>query len=210
MEGKDCSGRTGIIPSSVCEVGCGSGACLAELRSIYPAAELSGYDIAPDAAQFWANYEALNIQFEVNDVLSMKSLNCEVLMLLDVIEHLADPHAFLFALHGKAKYYVFHIPLDLSAVSVFREAPLLYVRNKVGHIHYFTQRLALSLLDESGYTVIEAGFTQAAFSAPSRSWKVLLARPLRWLVYVLFGKERGVRLVGGETLIVVAESKAVN
>jgi hypothetical protein len=62
-------------------------------------------------------------------VLKRDSLNCEVLMMLDVIEHLADPHDFLSKLHGKAKYYVFHIPLDLSAVSVFRETPLLYVRN---------------------------------------------------------------------------------
>jgi hypothetical protein len=200
--------RNEVQPSSICEVGCGSGACLAELSSIYPAAELSGYDIAPDAAQFWKNYEALNIHFEVNDALNMASIDCEVLMMLDVIEHLADPHDFLSKLHGKAKYYVFHIPLDLSAVSVFRETPLLYVRNKVGHIHYFTKQLALSLLSESGYRIIDASYTQAAFTAPSRSWKMLIARPLRRLIYALFGKDRGVRLVGGETLIVLAQSQA--
>jgi hypothetical protein len=201
--------KNGIQPASVCEVGCGSGACLAELRSIYPEAELSGYDIAPDAAQFWAQFDALDIHFEVSDVLKKESLNCEVLMMLDVIEHLADPNAFLANLCGRANYYIFHIPLDLSAVSVFREAPLLYVRNKVGHIHYFTKRLALSLLNESGYTVIDASYTQAAFTVPTRSWKMWLAKPLRRLVYAVFGKDRGVRLVGGETLIVLARSSAV-
>ena len=199
--------RNEINPSSICEVGCGSGACLAELRSIYPEALLSGYDIAPDAAQFWAQFEALNIQFEVSDIQQNQSLNCEVLMMLDVIEHLADPHSFLANLHQKADYYVFHIPLDLSAVSVFRESPLLYVRNKVGHIHYFTRQLALSLLRESGYEVIDASYTQAAFTAPSRSWKTLIARPLRRIIYTLLGKDRGVRLVGGETLIVLARSQ---
>lgn len=199
--------QNGLQPESICEVGCGSGACLAELRRAYPEAELSGYDIAPDAAQFWKQFEEQNISFEVGDVLKNDSLNCEVLMMLDVIEHLADPHDFLGRLHGKASLFVFHIPLDLSAMSVFRETPLLYVREKVGHIHYFTKNLALSLLDESGYSVVDASYTQAAFTAPSRSWKTLIARPLRKIIYTLFGKDRGVRLVGGETLMVLARSK---
>lgn len=199
--------RNGIQPSSVCEAGCGSGGCLAELRKTYPEAELSGFDIAPNAAQFWAQYEALNIHFEVSDILQKSAFKCEVLMMLDVIEHLADPHDFLAKLHGKANYYIFHIPLDLSAMSVFRETPLLYVRNKVGHIHYFTKQLALSLLRESGYAIIDESYTHATFTAPTRSWKTLIARPFRRVINALMGKDRGVRLLGGETLMVLARSQ---
>lgn len=197
--------RNGIQPSSICEVGCGSGGCLAELRAKYPETELSGFDIAPDAAKFWAKYDELNIYFEVGDVLQKPSLKCDVMLMLDVVEHLADPHSFLASLQGKASYYIFHIPLDLSAASVFRETPLLYVRNKVGHIHYFTKGLALSLLKESGYKVVEASYTQAGYTAPIRSWKTLLVRPLRWIMQILIGKDRVVRLLGGETLIVLAK-----
>ncbi|MDG4476044.1 class I SAM-dependent methyltransferase [Thiovibrio frasassiensis] len=199
--------RNGIQPSSVCEVGCGSGGCLAELRTIYPEAELSGFDIAPDAAAFWLQYDGLNIHFEVGDALRESSLKCDVLLMLDVVEHLADPHDFLERLLGKANFYIFHIPLDLSAFSVYREAPLLYVRNKVGHIHYFTKELALSLLRECGYEIVDAAYTQAAFTAPSHGWKTLIAKPLRRIIYALFGKDRGVRLIGGETLIVVAQKR---
>lgn len=197
--------RNGIMPSSICEVGCGSGGCLAELRAIYPEAELSGFDIAPDAASFWTRYDGLNIHLEVGDALQKPSLKCDVLLMLDVIEHLADPHSFLAGLHGKANFYIFHIPLDLSAASVFREAPLLHVRNKVGHIHYFTKQLALSLLRESGYKIIDASYTQAAFTAPIRSWKTLIVRPLRRVMQILLGKDRVVRLLGGETLMVLAQ-----
>lgn len=197
--------RNGIQPASVCEVGCGSGGCLAELRTLYPDTELSGFDIAPDAASFWARYDGLNIHFEVGDILQKPLPKRDVLLMLDVIEHLADPHDFLTRLHGKANYYVFHIPLDLSSVSVFRETPLLYVRNKVGHIHYFTKQLALSLLRESGYKIIDAGYTRAAFTAPTRSWKTIIVRPLRAIVNILIGKDRGARLLGGETLIVLAQ-----
>lgn len=204
----DILDRNGIKPHSICEVGCGSGGCLAELRRTYPEAELSGFDIAPDAASFWGRYDGLNIHFEVGDILQKTTSKSEILLMLDVIEHVPDPHAFLNGLRGKADYYVFHIPLDLSAVSVFRESPLLYVRDKVGHIHYFTKQLALSLLRECGYQVIEASYTQAAFTAPARSWKTYLARPFRKLVPLLLGKDRGVRLLGGETLIVLAKLQA--
>lgn len=197
--------RNGIQPSSICEVGCGSGGCLAELRAIYPEAKLSGFDIAPDAAKFWARYDGLDIHFEVGEVVLKPSFNCDVLLMLDVVEHVPDPHDFLAKLCGKASYYLFHIPLDLSAVSVFRETPLMHVRKKVGHIHYFTKQLALSLLRESGYKIIDASYTQAAFLAPTRSWKTLVARPLRRILYILLGKDRGVRLLGGETLIVLAQ-----
>lgn len=200
--------RHGIQPDSMCEVGCGSGGCLAELRTIYPETELSGFDIAPDAAKFWARYEKLKINFEVGNVLEKTTLKCDVMLLLDVIEHLADPHDFLAKLRGKATYYVFHIPLDLSVVSVFRETPLLHVRNKVGHIHYFTKQLALSLLRESGYKIIDASYTNAAFTAPIRSSKTLIARPLRRLVHLILGKDRCVRLLGGDTLIVLAQCQS--
>ena len=205
---KDLLARNNLNPASICEVCCGSGACLAELRSFYPETELSGYDIAPDAARLWSRFEDRDIRFEVGDVLTMDSPRAQVIMLLDVIEHLADPHAFLAGLRGKAEYYVFHIPLDLSAISVFREAPLLYVRNKVGHIHYFTRNLALSLLQESGYEVVDENYTQAAFTVPTTSWKTRIARPFRRIIYALLGKDRGVRLVGGETLIVLARAEA--
>ena len=196
-----------LVPSSICEVGCGAGGCLAALRDSYPEIGLAGYDIAPEAAQFWTQYEDLNIKFEVNDFIQQEQSEYDVLMLLDVIEHLQDPYNFLIKLHGKAQYYVFHIPLDLSALSVFRETPLLYVRNKVGHIHYYTKQLALSLLNETGYAIIDCSFSGTISISPSRTWKASLARPLRNMICIFLGKDRGVRLVGGETLIVLAKSK---
>lgn len=197
--------RNKIEPTSICEVGCGSGGCLAELRKLYPQAELSGYDIAPDAAKFWPSYDDLDIHFELGDINQNSISKFDVILLLDVIEHVTDPHAFLTDLHGKAKYFILHIPLDLSAASVFRETPLLYARNKVGHIHYFTKHLALSLLEECGYRIIDASYTHAAATAPARSWKTFVARPIRRLVNALLGIDRGVLLLGGETLMVLVE-----
>jgi hypothetical protein len=191
--------------SSICEVGCGAGGVLSGLRGRYRDVELTGYDIAPDAEKFWKSYKSENIQFHVGDFFELNKRDFDLILILDVLEHVADPHEFLTKLNGKAKFYIFHFPLDLSALSVLRENPLLYVRRKVGHIHYFTKGLALELLKECGYEVIETRYTNASFNAPQRSWKTRLLTLPRMLAYGL-GKDFGVRLLGGETIMVLART----
>ncbi len=193
-----------LVPNSICEVGCGAGGVLSELRRSYPQTELFGYDIAPDAARFWAEHQRADIQFHVGDFFALNERTYDVVLLLDVIEHVADPFEFLANLRGAAEYYVLHIPLDLSAITVLREKPLLYQREKVGHIHYFTKNLALSLLIECGYGVIDWKYTGATLNAPRRTWKTRLGSVPRRVAYSL-SKDWGVRALGGETLIVLAQ-----
>jgi hypothetical protein len=119
-----------------------------------------------------------------------------------------DPFAFLGRLKGRAAHYVFHFPLDLSAISVLRESPLLYVHDKVGHLHYYTRGLALSVLHDCGYRVIDARYTGAAFTAPQRTVKARLAALPRRLAFAL-NRDWGARLLGGETLMVLATTNAV-
>lgn len=198
--------KNGLTPSMIAEVGCGAGGVLAELRLVYPGAALFGYDIAPDASRFWSQYNSLNIHFTVGDFLKLDNQHFDVLLLLDVIEHVPDPFDFLSRLHGRATYYIFHIPLDLSVLSVLREQPLLHVRSKVGHIHYFTKGLAISMLEETGYTILDWYYTGAAYTTPQGSWKTRLAAFPRYLVSAVC-RDAGVRLFGGETLMVLAQVK---
>jgi SAM-dependent methyltransferase len=192
-----------IVPESVVDVGCGAGSVLVQMMDAYPNARLTGYDIAPDAERFWAAPRASGINLVVGNFLDSSVPDQDVLLLLDVVEHLQDPFSFLAKLKGRAKHYVFHFPLDLSAVSVLRESPLLFVRDKVGHVHYYTRGLALALLKECGYQVIEARFTGAAFNAPGHGWKTTLAQIPRRLAFAV-NHDWGARLFGGETLMVLA------
>lgn len=198
--------RNHLVPQSVVEVGCGAGGVLASLHDVLPDAAYSGFEIAPDASRFWEKHRARKISFQVRDFLQEKTEHFSVLLLLDVIEHVPNPFEFLSQLIGRADYYVFHIPLDLSAMSVARESPLLLVRQKVGHIHYFTKGLALSLVQESGFEVIDWFYTGAAFNTPQASWKSRLARLPRRLAFAL-NRDVGVRLLGGDTLMVLAKAK---
>ncbi len=195
----------GMEPGRVCEVGCGAGGVLASLRQHYPLNPLDGYDISPHAESFWSQHDGLNINFYVGDFLQGRD-NFDTILLLDVLEHVADPHAFLNALKGRADQFIIHFPLDLSAASVLRESPLLYVRRKVGHIHYFTRGLALELLEENGFEVINSVYTGAAFNAPQAALRTRLAQLPRRFVYAM-NKDVGVRLLGGETLMVLARPR---
>ncbi|MCU7811818.1 MAG: class I SAM-dependent methyltransferase [Candidatus Thiodiazotropha sp. (ex Notomyrtea botanica)] len=192
-------------PKSICEIGCGSGGILASLRDAYPDIQLTGYDIAPSAANFWGQWDGLDLNLKTGNFLTEDSNQYDILMLIDVLEHLADPHAFLKAITGRSQYLIIHFPLDLSAISVFRESPLLHVRRKVGHIHYFTKNLAFELLRESGYKILDYRYTQAYKSAPQRSQVSKLFGFLREALY-WFSKDVGVRLLGGETLMVITET----
>lgn len=196
-----------LTPDSVVDVGCGAGIVLAELQNTWPAARYTGYDIAPDAERFWAAPRDRGIELIVGDFLAAATPACDVLLALDVLEHLQDPFAFLARLKGRAKHYVFHFPLDLSAASVLRESPLLQVRRKVGHVHYYTRGLALALLADCGYQVVDDRYTGAAFSAPQRGWKTLLAQLPRRLAFAV-NRDWGARLLGGETLMVLATADA--
>lgn len=197
--------RSGIDPGSICEVGCGAGGVLAALRQLYPGSRMTGYEISPQAERFWARHADLNIDFRVGDFLA--GADCfDTILLIDVLEHVASPNAFLNTIKHRARLFVIHFPLDLSAISVVRESPLLYVRRKVGHLHYFTRGIALELLAECGLAVVECRYTGAAFHSPRAGFKTRLARLPRRMVYAL-NKDLGVRLLGGETLMVLAKPK---
>lgn len=192
-----------LICKSVCEVGCGAGGVLAHLHKKMPKTSFIGYDIAPAAERFWRSHKQENVDFVLGDFFELDNRHYKVALLLDVLEHVVDPHQFLSSLKEKSDYIVIHFPLDLSALSVLRESPLLYVRRKVGHIHYFTKALAFELLQECDLEVIDWSYTGAAFSAPQRTLKSKVFSWFRSLVYA-FNKDIGVRLLGGETLMVLA------
>jgi SAM-dependent methyltransferase len=193
----------GLAPASIAEVGCGSGAVLAEFRRAYPQARLHGYDIAPGAARFWEAHAAANIEFRLGDFFELSRERYDLMLVMDVIEHVPDPFDFLTRLRAHAGRHLFHLPLDLSALTVLREAPLLDARDRVGHVHYYTKGLALALLAETGYRILDWRYTGAAFAAPRRNWKTRLASLPRRMAYAL-DKDFGVRLFGGETLMVLA------
>lgn len=197
----------GVKPASLCDIGCGPGDVLLHLRSLLPDAHLTGFDISPQAAQFWTTGAVAQsgIELRLGDFHAINESKYDVITMLDVFEHVRDPFTFLERTLPFASHFVFHIPLDLSASSVARANRLMNVREAIGHIHYYTKDLALATLEDSGYEVLEWRYTGASFHSPVRSLKTRLASLPRRLAFAL-NRDFGARLLGGETLIVIAKA----
>ena len=80
-------------------------------------------------------------------------------------------------------------------------------RRKVGHLHFYTKDLALETLRECGYHIVEARYTGAYAVGARRSLRTIFAALPRRIAYALH-KDAGVRLLGGETLLVLAQAGA--
>lgn len=195
-----------LKPKSICEIGCGSGDILVHLLESLPSVGMTGFDISPQVVSFWEQHkEVSGIEFHLGDFHKINNSRYDLLLMLDVFEHVPDPFSFLENSRLCSDYFIFHIPLDLSASSVARGTPLLKSRSQVGHLHYYTKDLALATLEDTGYEIINWRYTGAYLNAPNRTLKTQLASIPRRLLFAL-NKDLGVRLLGGETLIVLAKS----
>lgn len=153
--------KNNIHPSSVTEIGCGAGAVLYELSKLNSAvASFSGYDISPQAISMAAQYENNRLHYYSDDLLSIDAGLPDVLLMIDVLEHVEDYIGFLRKLKNKGKMFVFHIPLDLSHRTMLKPHILFQQRQSVGHIHYFTKVMIEWALADAGYEIIDQVYTK--------------------------------------------------
>jgi len=185
---------------SICDVGCGSGEVLRILKRSLPSCSFAGFDISPQLTKFWPSDD--DICYKLCDIIRT-DLGFDLIMCLDVIEHLRDPFTFLEELSSHGRYFLSHIPLDLSCSSLLRGYPLLNVQSSVGHLHFYTPSLAEKLISDSGYTVISTSFTDAYRTMPNRSMPTRFLSIPRYLLS-LFSRSLSSSLLGGQSLVILA------
>jgi hypothetical protein len=121
---------------------------------------------------------------------------------LDVFEHVEDYYGFLRQLKAKARYKIFHIPLDLSVQTVFRKDGLLKRRHLHDHLHFFSKETALQALQDAGYEVLDHFYTARAIDLGGAVGQRIL-RVFRKLCFALHN-DLTARLLGGYSLLVLA------
>ena len=126
----------------------------------------------------------------------------DLIMALDVFEHVEDYVGFLKQLRVKIEYKIFHIPLDMSVMSVMRMTSILNARDKVGHLHYFCKETALATLTDTGYQIIDWFYTNGPGNRPPR---LMLGRSgfadfIKGRVYTK-NQDRWVRMFGGPMMV---------
>jgi trans-aconitate methyltransferase len=196
--------RLGLRPRRVCEVGCGAGEILRQVQlGLSPDVICDGFDVNPDAIRLAAGRAGPTLKFRCGDFTQIETDHYDVLLCLDVFEHVPDYLGFLRAIRPRADVSIFHIPIDLSAQWVIRSRPIMKERESVGHLHHFTVETALDTLAHAGYEILDRRYTAGALDLPDKSWKQRIARIPRRVAYRL-QPDLTVRVLGGYALLVVA------
>jgi hypothetical protein len=194
--------RNNVRPQTVTEVGCGAGEILVQLASKLPSSvKFQGLEVSPDAYAFCKNRESENISFKLSGINEFDGYS-DLLLVIDVFEHVDDYIGFIKSCKSKAQLKLFHIPLDISVLALLR-GHLLRTRQNVGHIHYFTKATALATIKDCGYNIKDFFYTPASVEL-SRTFKSKLAKVPRSLLYKI-KEDMAANLLGGYSLMVLAE-----
>jgi cyclopropane fatty-acyl-phospholipid synthase-like methyltransferase len=196
--------KNGIYPTTVCEIGCGAGGILSWLsKHATNKTKFFGYEISADAFEICKKKAGPNLEYFNENLFENSDVVFDVVMAIDVFEHVEDYFGFLRRLKEKGTYKVFHIPLDLSAQSVLRGSPIMKLRLSVGHLHYFTKETALATLKDTKYELIDYFYTDGS-ELPNRGWKANLMKVPRKLLFSI-NQDLAARMLGGFSLMVLAK-----
>lgn len=197
-----------IQPGSIAEIGCGAGVILSELLKSrdFVDVRFRGYDISPQAIELSKGIDNDRLEFVCEDLLSEQNRDYfDLLLIVDVFEHIPDYTGFVDRCGKKAAYKIYHIPLDIHVSSVLRNA-FIRQRYNLGHLHYFTAESAIATLRDAGQEILDVVYTNAAFGLFKQhpSFKRGLANIPRWL-FSKFSVPFTARVFGGYSLLVLTK-----
>ena len=197
--------RHGLAPRTVCEVGCGAGEVLRQLRDrLDPVTSFVGYEISPQAHELASTRTTDRLRFVLGDLAAEpEDVAFDALLILDVIEHLEDPFSFLRAMRVRADHVVLHIPLDMNVQAIARNLLMSSSREPLGHLHYFQKETALATLGETGFEVVDWTYTPSTFVHPPENARARLIQALRKAMFRA-APDLTLRLIGGWSLLVLA------
>lgn len=196
--------KNGIQADNIVDVGCGSGGVLEELaKKDLNILTLTGFDISADAIKISNQQKTGKVCFINSDFTETIHPYSDLLLAIDVIEHVDDFYGFLRKLKERSRYFVFHIPLDLCCRSLVKPHILLQQRKIAGHIHYFTKEMVLWFLSDMGYTIIDFVYTKPEIDVKTASsFKQFTKKQLRKLSFYL-NKELSIKLWGGYSMMIL-------
>ena len=193
-----------LKPKTICEVGCGVGEVLKLLqKKMDPTCDFWGYEISPQALEICKSKANERLQFKLADISQEDGAFFDMILVLDVIEHVEDYYGFLKGIRPKSDLKIFHFPLDLSVQAVLRRRGLLTRRELYGHIQYFTKETAQETLKDVGYELLDYFYTPRCIELAKLFIQKLAILP-REICFAIH-QDLAVRILGGYSLLVLAK-----
>ena len=195
--------RHHLSPHTVGEVGCGAGEVLRQLQlHMGSGCIFSGYDISRQAIELARSRENQWLHFKLADIFDEADAHFDLLLILDVVEHVEDCFSFLRRLKPLGREKLFNFPLDLSVQALLRKDGLMMRRRTYGHLHYFTRDLVLQSLAGEGYDVVDWFYAPFGTDFPVG----VKGRIIRWprMLCSAISEDLAARLLGGFSLFVLA------
>ncbi|HUY12655.1 MAG TPA: methyltransferase domain-containing protein [Terriglobia bacterium] len=192
-----------LEPKTICEVGCGAGEVLKLLQErMDKACHFWGYDISPQALEMCKSRANERLQFKLADISQEENTFFDLILVLDVIEHVEDYFGFLNGIRPESDLKIFHFPLDLSVQAVARRRGLLKRRELYGHIQYFTKETALETLKDVGYELLDYFYTPRCIELAKETIQKVAVLPRK--ICFAIHQDLTVRILGGYSLLVLA------
>lgn len=197
--------RNNLSPKSICEIGCGAGEILKQLQNkLTDDCYFSGYEISPQAYLICKEKENSHLKFELKDFLQEMDAQFDIILLIDIIEHLEDYFTYLREIKNKSKYKILHVPLEFFALSSVYQTLIINQRIKAGHLHYFTKDIILQTLTELDYEIIDYFYTPGYSLEHEYGIKDKLVSIPRKYFYPI-NNDLTVKLFGGYSLMILAK-----
>jgi SAM-dependent methyltransferase len=191
--------------TKIAEVGCGAGEILNQLHIRLSGVFFDGFDIAPDAIKMCCNKKTDRLSFYCTDFLEITD-NYEIILLIDVFEHIDNCFDFLRCIRNRGQYFIFNIPLEINILGILRNLPSRNYK-QLGRKHFFQKETALYTLKDCGYNILtwHYGFV---FGLPAKRFCGRLAKLPKSILYLILNTDFYVRLFGGSLFVLTTPSAA--
>lgn len=194
--------RSKITFASCADIGCGAGLVTELLAKQFPSSTFEGFELSNDATEFWKQRQSLdNLTFKIGNILDSER-QFDLVVCLDVFEHVEDYFGFLRSLRAKGRSFVFNVPLDMNVMKILTPG-IKFAREEVGHLHYFNRYTALRTIEDTGYRIRDSYLSSAFTSTMPRNSRQAAILPIR-LLSLMFGKRFASTVFGGISLVVTA------
>lgn len=193
-----------LVPKTICEIGCGTGEVLHSLAGYFDdSVNFVGYELSPEAFNICKTKETGNIHYHQENLLT-SDVHYDLVMAINVLNHVTDYLGFLSRLRSKGEYKIFHIPMETTVYSVLRSSPFQNKTASGDYRHSFSKDTALGTLKGTGYEIVDYFYTSSALELPNLGSKDKLWKIPRKLLYSI-NKDFGVKMLGGFSLMVLAK-----